>query len=301
MSCPTLHSLVRVLRVKLPLFITLVVFLLSSVQPVLAVQTVSKPEDPVRVSARIGDFYLNLSGYASPFASVILTSNGVFYRSTVADKNGFWSIKDIIISKNFNSFCLQHVDFKNIGESTTCFNIPPATGDIEKKEIFLPPTIGLQRSQITAGGNAVVFGYTMPNSTVTIHLQNGKTYTVTADETGYYELTLKNLPAGTYELYATANYNGKASENPSNTLRLVALSWWQQIIVWIKELFQWLWSVITGLGLGPLWLVLPLIPLIIFLIIKIWPEKFTAIYDSRIFIMFNPRSKKLHHAWFVGY
>jgi len=293
-ACP------RFLR-QIVLLITLSLILLNSVQPVLAIQTVSETEDPVRVSARIGEFYLNLSGFASPFASILLSSNGVFYRSTVADANGFWAFKDILINRNFSSFCLQHIDYKNIGESTTCLNIPAAKTNIDKKDIFLPPTIGLQRSQIRAGGNAVVFGYTMPGSSVTIHLNNGKSYTVIADSTGYYELTLKNLPAGSYELYATAVYSGKPSENPSNTVKLVALSFLEQLLVWIKDFFKWLWRLLTGLGLGPLWLILPLIPLIIYFLIKIWPEKFTSIYNSRVFILFHPRSKKLHHAWFVGY
>lgn len=283
------------------LIISLLFLLLISIRPVMAATTLTETEEPVKVSARIGEYYLNLSGFASPFASIILRSNGVFYRSTVADEHGFWAFKDILINKNFSSFCLTHIDYKNIGESETCLTIPPATSNIEKKDIFLPPTIGLQRSQITAGGNAVIFGYTMPGATVTIHLQDGKTYTITADETGYYELTLKNLKAGTYELYATATYNGKPSENPSKTVKLVALSWLQQIWEWIVDLFRWLWNILTGLGLGPLWLVLPLIPLIIFLLVRLWPERFTFIYNHRMFMFFHPESKKLHHAWFVGY
>lgn len=297
MNCPRF-------LLKSAFFITVLLLLLSSVQVDVSAQMKeirSETEEPVHVSARIGEYYLNLSGFASPFASIVLTSNGVFYRSTVADENGVWEIKDILINKNFSTFCLQHIDYKNIGDSTTCLSIPPANSNITRNNIFLPPTIGLQRSQITAGGNAVIFGYTMPNASVTLHLQNGKTYTITADQSGYYELTLKNLKAGTYELYATAVYNGKPSENPSKTVKLTALSWWQQLIVWLKEFFQWLWSILTGLGLGPLWLILPLIPVIILLLIKIWPEKFTSIYNNRIFIMFHPKDKKLHHAWFVGY
>jgi len=282
------------------LIITLAVVLLSVVSPVLAIQSKTLVKPPVKVTARVGEFYLSLSGYASPYASVILTSGGVFYRSAVADQNGSWSINDILINKNFSSFCLQHIDYKNIGESTTCLTVPPATADIIKKDIFLPPTIGLQRSEIIAGGNAVVFGYTMPGSTVTIHLKNGKSYVVLADLNGYYELTLKNLEAGSYELYATAVYNGIPSENPSNTLKLVALSWWDQLLVWLKKLLQWLWSVITGFGLGPLWLVLPLIPFIIYLLVRLWPERFTFIYDNEIYVFFHPR-KKLHHAWMFGY
>lgn len=272
----------------------------DSQQEVLSANTVTKAAPQVTVTAHVGAYLLNLSGLASPFASIILRSNGVFYRSTTADENGYFEIDDISINKNFSQFCLEHIDYRNLGSSTACFTVPPAKNDITKKDIFLPPTIALQRSEITAGGNAVVFGYTMPHAKVTIHLQNGKTYEVTADEHGYYEVTLKNLAAGKYELFATAVYNGRPSENPTTTVKLTALSWWQQILEWIKDFFNWLWSILTGLGLGPLWFILLLIPLIIFLIVKIWPEQFTFIYDSQIYVFFHPR-KKLHHAWFVGY
>lgn len=285
---------------RVGIIISLMVFLLTSVHPVVSAKTITQTKPPVQVSARVGEFYLNLSGYASPFASIILTSGGVFYRSAVADEGGFWSIHDILINKSFSSFCLQHIDYKNIGESTTCLTVPPADQDINKKDIYLPPTIGLQRSEIVAGSDAVIFGYTMPGASVTIHLKNGKSYVVTADANGYYELTIKDLAAGSYELYATAVYDGKPSENPSNTLKLVALSWWQQILIWIKKFFQWLWNVMTGMGLGPLWLVLPLIPFIIWLLVRLWPERFTFIYNNEIYIFFHPR-KKLHHAWWVGY
>ena len=287
-------------RLLTTLFVTCLLVVLVSRCPMASAKTASIVAPEVTVTARVGEFYLDLSGYASPFASVILTSNGVFYRSTVADQNGFWAIHDILVNRNFSDFCLEHIDYKNIGSSTTCLKIPPVAGNIVKKDIFLPPTIGLQRSQIRAGGNGVVFGYTMPGATVTIHQDNGKTYQVTADEHGYYELTLKNLSAGTYQLFATAHYNGRESLSPSKTVTLTALSWWGQILLWLKEFFTWLWKLLTGLGLGPLWLILPLIPLIIFLLLKLWPERFTFIYNNEMYMFFHPR-KKLHHSWFVGY
>ncbi len=298
--CPPTNQRVPYILRRGVILITVVFVLLSLVNPMASAKTLTDTPEGVGVSAHIGEFYLNLSGYASPFASVIMTSQGVFYRSTVADKNGFWAINDILINRNFSNFCLEHIDYKNIGDSLVCLDVPPASSNIDKKDIFLPPTIGLQRSQIQAGGNGVVFGYSMPGAEVTLHLQNGKTYTVTADQHGYYELTLKNLAAGTYELFATAHYNGRESLSPSKTVRLVALSWWQQILLWLKEFFTWLWKIMTGLGLGPLWLILPLIPLIIFLIVKLWPERFTSVYNSQMYMFFHPR-KKLHHAWFVGY
>lgn len=281
------------------IFITLL-FVLSA-KSVNALTTTSITPPSVGVTARVGEYYLNLTGYASPFASIVLTSNGVFYRSTTADEKGYWVIKDILINKNFSDFCLEHIDYKNLGNSIACITIPPAKGNITRNDIFLPPTIALQRSQISAGGSAVIFGYSMPYAMVTIHASDGKTYTVKADGNGYYELTIENLKAGVYELYATATYQGKDSEKPVNTVKLTALSWWQQIIQFIMDILKWIIDRLKELGLGPLLLLFPLIPLIIWLILKIWPEAFTSIYENRIFIFLNPHKKKLHHAWFMGY
>ncbi len=307
MNCPKIKLKIKNIDVRMvyrsirfTLFITLIIGLLSFNKSVVSAKTIEITKPEVTVSAHVGEFRLNINGLASPFASIVLTSNGVFYRSTTADGDGVWEIDDISINKGFSKFCLEHIDFRNLGSSTSCFNVSPAQEDITKRDIFLPPTIALQRSTITAGGSAVVFGYSMPHAKVTIHIKDGNTYEVTSDEHGYYELTIKNMPAGTYELYATAVYNGKSSELPTTTIVLTALTWWQQIIEWLKRLFRWLWDIITGFGLGPLWLILPLIPLLIYLIVKIWPERFTFIYDSEIYVLFHPR-KKLHHAWFVGY
>jgi hypothetical protein len=282
------------------LLITLLIGLLYFNKAAVSAKTIEATKPQVTVSAHVGEFRLNINGLASPFASIVLTSNGVFYRSTTADGDGVWEINDISINKGFSKFCLDHIDFRNLGSSTTCFNVSPAQDDITKRDIFLPPTIALQRSTITAGGSAVVFGYSMPHAKVTVHVKDGNTYEVTADEHGYYELTIKNMPAGTYELYATAVYNGKSSELPTTTVVLTALTWWQQLLEWLKTFFRWLWDIITGFGLGPLWFILPLIPFLIYLIVKIWPERFTFVYDSEIYVFFHPR-KKLHHAWFVGY
>ena len=55
-----------------------------------------------KVSAKVGDFYLNLSGYVSPFSSIILTSDGVFIRATTADQYGNFSISEVLIKSGFS-------------------------------------------------------------------------------------------------------------------------------------------------------------------------------------------------------
>ncbi len=256
---------------------------------------------PVTVSATVGEYFLNVSGFISPYASLVLTSNGVFYRSTVADKFGNFSLSGIQIKIGFSGFCILAKDYHNIGESFTCFTFPPATGDITMKDIFLPPTLALERAEIASGTNAKAYGYTMPLALVRLHI-NGKIITTRADSDGYYEVIIDNVPAGSYSLFADATYNGKDSEQPSRTLTLKSLPLWEQFIKWVRELLDKVWKFLIGIPFGALWLALPFIILIPLLIIRIWPERFTWIYSNRLvyFISGKPR-KLLHHAWFVGY
>ncbi|MFH1187103.1 MAG: hypothetical protein V1697_02930 [Candidatus Levyibacteriota bacterium] len=282
-----------------PIVFLIFVFL-STNSPVLAKSV--NPEASVDIEGTIGEFDLNVSGYIAPYASIVLTSDGIFYRATVANSEGYFYISNILIKKGFSHFCLEAIDFKRLGESVTCFNFPPAEATVNLKDVFLPPTIGLSRNEVGEGGEIFIWGYSMPGASVTIHLSNGKKLVVTADETGYYVYKLTNIKAGKYELYSTAEYNSKQSLTPDNKVTFTALTWWEQLVAYIKELFNKVWRFFTSLSLGPLWIGLPIIISIIILIIKLWPEKFSFIYDNKLIAFFPRRKgKKLHHSWWMGY
>jgi len=283
------------------ILLLLLIFLTFNLKSVPAAQASFK----VPVQAQVGKYYLNLSGYISPYASVVLTIDGIFVRATVADAGGNFSISGVLIKEGFSHFCLEAVDFKRLGDSYTCFDIPPAKGDVTMKEIFLPPTLGLSKNVIAEGGETLAYGYTMPGAAVTLYLSNGQKLTTFADQTGYYVFHIKNLKAGKYNLYARSIYNHKESLAPTKTLQLTALSWWEQIIAFIQSILKNIQKFFSSWALGPLWIGLPIIILIIILILKIWPEKFTFIYQSRLIIFFTRAFRKpkrpLHHAWWVGY
>ena len=258
-----------------------------------------------KVSATVGEYYLNLSGYISPFAQVILTVDGIFIRATTADQNGNFNISQVLIKKGFSHFCLEAIDAKNLGKSYTCFSIPPAEGSVTMKDIFLPPTLALVKNSIPERQSTKAYGYTMPGAKVTLYLSNNTTLTAIADENGYYEFILKNLKAGKYTIYARANYKGIESLAPSRKLDLTVLSKTGQLIVTSQSLWDKFLRFLTSLSLGPLWLVIPIIILIIILIFKLWPGKFTSVFKPRKFPLFIPLFKRnkhvLHHNWWVGY
>lgn len=274
------------------IFIFLVFIQLSGVS--IMAQQLSYPAESrgTRVEGVVGQFYLNLYGFISPFASVILSSDGNYIAGTTADSQGNFSFAGILINKGFSNFCLDAVDFKRVGESYTCFNIPPATDSVTMRDIFLPPTLGLSRTTVNEGGSAVAFGYTMPGATVTLHI-NDKTITVVADSSGYYEIKLDNLKAGVYNLYSTANYQQKESLTPSKKLQLEALSKPQQAQNVVRKVGEELAKVLKNWLWNPLWLIIPIIILIIILIRKLWGHKFAK--------PFKKKNHLLHHYWMFGY
>jgi len=256
-----------------------------------------------QIAASVGQYYLSVSGYASPYASVVMTADGIFVRAAVADQNGDFYISQVLIKAGFSGFCLETVDYKRLGSSTVCFSVPPATGNITMNNLFLPPTIGLAQTEVPAGSNVVVFGYTMPGAEVTLYV-SGKEIKGFADSTGYYSVTIKDLKVGNYQLYAKAEYLNKESLTPTKKVSLRALSWWEQLLLFLKELWSKFIKFLTSVSLGPLWIGIPILILIIILLIKLWPEKFTFLYENQLFAMlpFKKKGKKLlHHAWWIGY
>lgn len=272
--------------------------------PILAQKATLKGSFRTEVSAAVGELYLNVSGYVSPYASIVMTTaDGTFLRAAVADGFGNFYISQVLIRRGFSGFCLTAVDFKRLGESTTCFSFPPAQKNITMTDLFLPPTLGLFKTEIAAGQTAFAFGYTMPGAKVTLHLSNGRTLTTFADSKGYYEFNIRDLKAGKYLLFAKANYQNKDSLTPTKKILLKALSLWEQFLAFLRDLWGRLMSFFTSLALGPLWLAIPILILIIILILKLWPERFSFIYESKLLSFFSkkPKKKGLHHEWFIGF
>lgn len=248
------------------------------------------------VNATVEGFYLSISGYQSPYASLVITTqNGQFIASTTADSKGYFTISKVLVNDTISGFCLQAVDFKRLGESYSCINISSeVTKDLVYNDIFLPPTIGLSKKQINAGQNAVIFGYTMPNGTVYLTIED-KIITLTADATGYYQYTYENVKAGVYRLSAAGELNGLKSLTPLKGATLEALSLPAQITTTAADITQAVKKKFP-LDLALLFLIglifLTAIGILLYkLRFRLWV----------IFIDFLKRRKKMHHDWFLDF
>jgi len=93
------------------IIVSVILFLLYT-KSVLAQYKLPKGSQSATVSGRLGDFYLNISGYIAPFASIVLYSDGIYLRATTADQFGYFTISEVLIKQGFSRFCFDAVDFK---------------------------------------------------------------------------------------------------------------------------------------------------------------------------------------------
>lgn len=250
----------------------------------------------VSVGGTVGSSSLTISGYQSPFASIVLkTSNGTFLASTTADSKGYFSISNVLINSSELTYCFLASDFKRVGISDSCITIDgPIVGDVTKSDIFLPPTIAISKEVINAGENASIYGYTMPGASVDINI-NGKIITVTADATGYYSYTYENVPAGKFTISATARFNNNPSLEPKNNVILDALTVTQLVEETGKKVAEKVNKSVPFNFWPFILLALLLLTIIGFLLYKLRFRPWV------IFVDFMRRRKKMHHDWFLDW
>lgn len=250
----------------------------------------------VSIGASVGSSSLTISGYQSPYASIILkTKNDVFLASTTADANGYFSISNVLINSSELTYCFLATDFKRIGISESCITFEGGiAGDVTKSDIFLPPTIALSKKVIQAGQDASIFGYTMPGAIVSISI-DGKIVTVTADATGYYTYLYENVPQGTFTISSTATFANNPSLEPTNNVILDSRSVTQLIQEEGEKVVEQVRKTLP-FNVWPFFLLaLALLTAIGVLLYKLRFRPWV------IFVDFLRRRKKMHHDWFLDW
>jgi len=240
------------------------------------------------VSASVGKYYITVSGYVSPFASVVMSQGSIFMASTVADPKGYFTLSNVFVNEGFTDFCMEAIDVKRVGDSYTCLKIDPVFKDTSKEGVFLPPTVGLSGKKINPGSSVFASGYSMPNAKVVINISKDIKIDVLADQNGFYKYEIRDIPAGKYSLFATARFEEKDSEKPTRTKDLEALSLGGM-------LQQNLLLIIIVILIAMIGIILLLI-----LISKRLRDKIKSI------LLRKPMPKKRiappkHHSWFLGY
>lgn len=292
------------------LIILVAIFILGFVSTREVSAQVATQSGTTNVTVTVAGFQLSVSGYIAPYASVALTINGNVVTSVTADGNGDFSFTNIAIPKTTSTVCFDVVDYRQLGASQACITIVPVNGTVNRTNVFLPPTLGLQRTEVTVGSNALAFGYGMPGATINVHVNNVVGCTVVADKNGYYQCSILIQKAGSYELYADSVLNGKPSEQQLKKVLLKGLA-----VTRVPTLAP-IAPIIPGLpSLGQIpwwgWLLLILIGIILLIIllrklrqyIPALPEValpgLPKVHFEHMFD-FLFRERKLHHWWMKG-
>ena len=241
--------------------------------------------------ATVGNHNFSISGFIAPFASVVLTTDSTFLGSTVADQDGDFSIPNVLVNTGFSQFCLEAIDVKKIGTSYTCFQITPLNEDRSITGIFLPPTLGLSGTILKPGQSVIASGYGMPNARILLTISKDIVIDTIADQDGFWQLVLKDIPPGKYNLFATSRFESKDSEIPDRTQELESLS----IPGFVKE----------NIGVLLALLLLIIISIIIAVILKSKRirEAIRKLIKGKKYVpATKPDTKKrLHHSWFLGF
>ena len=266
------------------------------------------------ITVTVAGTSVSISGYIAPFASVVLTVNGNILGSVVADSKGNFSFSNVIAPKATSTLCLTAEDFKKLGTSEACISVTPTNGVIAKTGVFVPPTLGVQRTNVYVGNDAIAFGYGMPGAQITVHINDDMGCTVTAQTTGYYTCAIIIKTTGNNTLFADATLLGKPSEKQLQKVLIQGISLVKPSAV---PTLGFLLTPAPALpGFAQLlaipwwmWILLALVVIILLIILlrKFRPEaipavgipsvpmgRFAHIFD-KVF-----RSRKLHHAWMKG-
>ena len=245
------------------------------------------------VTASVGEYFLIVSGYHSPNASVVIqTSTEVFLNSTTADGNGYFTIPNTLITKDLEGFCFLAIDFRRIGESESCVYIEDViTDDKTYSDIFLPPSIGLSRRLITAGEDAEIYGYTMPNAEVKIEFDE-EVITMQANEVGYYEYLFEDAEPGVYSFTSRATLSNEDSLDPKTKAVLEVVTVPEKVITDITDTID----DVEDKYPGALFLISLLLILLLLLLGLIWKTKPRFIYA--FFDKFKKRYP-MHHDYFL--
>jgi len=201
-------------------------------------------------------WWLELTGWTSPYASVELSMEQVVKRVTTADSEGRFTFR-IALPRTLAPFCLIATDVSNISSHPLCLAPPPPEFDILIKEVVMPPTLKIDRGKIAKGETVAAQGYTTLNSEVVPYLFEEKPRgfrfprvfaaevpkpQVKSDQNGFYQLNLPTSEIGKNRIFVGSIFLANPSPK-STTLVFDVLSWWrmilERIITFLANLF-WL-------------------------------------------------------------
>lgn len=138
-----------------------------------------------------------LSGRAYPLSKVTVLKDGQIAASTIAGPNASFSISLTNLSAGNYTFSVYGEDDNGLKSSLFTFPVYVGSGaTTEISDIYIAPTISIDKSQVKKGDNLAIFGQGTPNSNVTVSVHSPIEvfdYTQT-DDNGVYLLNFDSSP-----------------------------------------------------------------------------------------------------------
>jgi hypothetical protein len=166
-----------------------------------ATRTIDKPH--VEVSANIGEGILEIFGYASPNALIVLEGRGI-YEETISDKNGYFVFKNRRIRIRSQEVCLRAFINNAASSQPTCFPIP-AQKHIRIGPIILPPIISMNKLSYSINDFAVIQGSAVPNTAVIVKLFSTNSGDTGTSGVSLPELSTQSTADGTFSINIPSN------------------------------------------------------------------------------------------------
>jgi hypothetical protein len=140
---------------------------------------------------------VNFSGMGYPSSKVVILEDGTQVITTVSDPNANFSASLTGIVAGTYTFSVYTTDSAGLHSVSYSFPVFVTTGTtVNIGGIILAPTIDVDKSEVIQGENEAIFGYSVPNSTVTISVHSDVEHIVkaTASASGAYLYNFDTTP-----------------------------------------------------------------------------------------------------------
>lgn len=255
-----------------------------------------------KISATVGEHFLTLSGWTSPYARVILSSSAnSLFGQTTADETGFFLFKFIFLPYKIGELALLAQDVNGFSSPPLYLPEPPAGQDLFIENVLMPPTLSLSSGLVNYQQTVSASGKTFPNSKVAIYLYSAPKTTlwkiiqetiiksvfakaaprleIKSNENGNFEFNLPSIEPAQEKLFVASFFSkpeiSEKNYSPKSfTLSFETLSFWEKIafslLVLLVKIYYWL----KGISANPTKIIILEIPIITFLLVSIIFRKY---------------------------
>ena len=159
---------------------------------------------------------VNFKGMAYPLSKIYILKDGQVATTTTADKFANFSVSLMGLNTNTYTFSVYSEDSSKRKSSFFSFPLFITSGTtVNISNIFLSPTIDVNKIEVKKGDNLIIFGQSNPNNEVSISVRLNREYLykVFSNTMGayLYNLNTSLLEVGKYQSKSRSTINGQTS------------------------------------------------------------------------------------------